>query len=60
MTEVFIVGEDPVTQEILRRLIKDYAPNLVVKNTLPARGSEIEQNGELQQVLSELSCHLIV
>ena len=42
MTEVFIVGEDPVTQEILRRLIKDYAPNLVVKNTLPARGSEIK------------------
>lgn len=30
MTEVFIVGEDPVTQEILRRLIRDYAPNLVV------------------------------
>lgn len=29
MTEVFIVGEDPVTQEILRRLIKDYAPILL-------------------------------
>ena len=46
MTEVFIVGEDPVTQEILRRLIKDYAPNLVVKNTLPARGSEIKSKME--------------
>lgn len=34
MTEVFIVGEDPVTQEILRRLIKDYAPNLVVNSAL--------------------------
>lgn len=29
MTEVFIVGEDPVTQEILRRLIKDYAQILL-------------------------------
>ena len=46
MTEVFIVGEDPVTQEILRRLINDYAPDLVVKNTLPARGSEIKSKME--------------
>ena len=40
MKEVYIVGEDPVTIEIIRRIVKDYAPNLCIKGQLPARGSE--------------------
>ena len=48
MTEVFIVGEDPVTQEILRRLINDYAPDLVVKEYIAGkRKRDKKQNGEL-------------
>lgn len=42
MSEIYIVGEDPVTCEIVKRIVADYAPNLVVKGTLPARGSEIK------------------
>lgn len=39
---VFIAGEDPVTREILQRLIQNYCPNLVIAGTLPARGSELK------------------
>lgn len=46
MKEVYIVGEDPVTIEIIRRIIKDYAPNLHIKGQLPARGSEIKSKME--------------
>lgn len=42
MMEIYIVGEDPVTCEILKRIISDYAPSLMVKGALPARGSEIK------------------
>lgn len=54
MTEVFIVGEDPVTQEIIRRLVKEYAPHLSVKGTLPARGSEIKNKMESFNRLSQI------
>lgn len=40
--DVYIVGEDPVTKAVLRRIIQDYAPHLHVKGELPARGSEIK------------------
>lgn len=46
MKEVYIVGEDPVTIEIIRRIVKDYAPNLCIKGQLPARGSEIKSKME--------------
>lgn len=36
-----IVGEDPVTQAIIERLIKDYRQDLTIKNKLPARGGQI-------------------
>lgn len=38
--DIYIVGEDPVTKTIIRRLIKDYAPNLSIKAEMPARGSQ--------------------
>ena len=46
MKEVYIVGEDPVTIEIIRRIVKEYAPNLCIKGQLPARGSEIKSKME--------------
>lgn len=27
MKEVYVVGEDPVTKEIVSRIFRDYAPN---------------------------------
>ena len=42
MKEVYVVGEDPVTKEIVSRIIRDYAPNLYIKGYLPARGGEIK------------------
>lgn len=48
MTEVFIVGEDPVTQEILRRLINDYAPRPCCEEYIAGkRKRDKKQNGEL-------------
>ena len=46
MKEVYVVGEDSVTQGIVRRIIRDYAPDLYVKGLLPARGSEIKNKME--------------
>ena len=46
MKDVYIVGEDPVTIEIIRRIVKYYAPNLCIKGYLPARGSEIKNKME--------------
>lgn len=42
MKGVYIVGEDPVTLEIIQRILSVYAPNLQIIQTLPARGSEIK------------------
>lgn len=42
MKGVYIVGEDPVTLEIIHRILSVYAPNLQIIQTLPARGSEIK------------------
>lgn len=39
---VYIVGEDDVTREIIKRIVKDYAPDLSVIQHIPARGSEIK------------------
>lgn len=46
MKEVYVVGEDSVTTEIVSRIIRDYAPNLHIKGHLPARGSEIKNKME--------------
>lgn len=46
MKDIYIVGEDPVTQEIIRRIVGDYAPNLHIKGLLPARGGEIKNKME--------------
>lgn len=42
MKEVYVVGEDPVTLEIIYRILSVYGPNLQVIQPLPARGSEIK------------------
>lgn len=42
MKKVYVVGEDEVTKAIIRKLMVQYAPNLAVKEELPARGSEIK------------------
>lgn len=39
--DIDIVGEDPVTQAIIERLLKDYRPDLKINNRLPARGGQI-------------------
>lgn len=39
---VYIVGEDDVTREIIKRIVKDYAPHLTIIQHIPARGSEIK------------------
>lgn len=41
--DVFIVGEDPVSRAITKRIIKDYAPSLNIVNFIPARGSDIKR-----------------
>ncbi|SJZ60514.1 hypothetical protein SAMN04488128_101884 [Chitinophaga eiseniae] len=40
--DIDIVGEDPVTQAIIERLIKEYRTDLVIKNRLPVRGGQIQ------------------
>jgi len=40
--EVDIVGEDPVTQAIIGRLVNDYRPDIVIARTLPVRGGQIK------------------
>lgn len=40
--EIDIVGEDPVTQAIIERLLADYRTDLNIVRRLPARGSEIK------------------
>jgi hypothetical protein len=40
--EIDIVGEDPVTQSIIERLIKEYRTDITIKNRLPARGGQIQ------------------
>lgn len=40
--DIDIVGEDPVTQAIIERLISDYRPDMNIARRLPARGSEIK------------------
>jgi hypothetical protein len=38
-----IVGEDPVTQTIIERLIRQFRSDIVIKNKLPARGGQIKK-----------------
>lgn len=40
--EVYLVGEDTVTRAIIYRILSEFAPNVKVKQELPARGSEIK------------------
>jgi hypothetical protein len=40
--EIDIVGEDPVTQAIIERLLKEYRKDIKIKSRLPARGGQIE------------------
>ena len=42
MKEVYLVGEDPVTRAIIYRILSQYAPDIQVKQELPARGSDIK------------------
>lgn len=46
MREVYLAGEDEVTKAIIRRTLAEYAPNLRVKNELPARGGELKKKIE--------------
>lgn len=39
---VYIVGEDPVTVEIIKRVVHDYTPYVRIVSVLPARGSELK------------------
>lgn len=43
MKSVYVVGEDPVTRAIVKRLIGDYTYNLKIEGELPARGGEIKK-----------------
>ena len=40
--EIDIVGEDPVTQSMIERLLKEYRSDITIKNRLPARGGQIQ------------------
>ena|ERR1700757_1048345 len=40
--EIDIVGEDPVTQAIIERLVKEYRKDIKIKNRLPARGGQLK------------------
>jgi hypothetical protein len=40
--EIDIVGEDPVTQSIIERLLLEYRKDITIKNRLPARGGQIK------------------
>jgi len=42
MKDIFIVGEDDVTKEIIRVLVSKYAPNLRIKRAEPLRGSQLK------------------
>lgn len=46
MKNVYIAGEDPVTREIIYRLLKYCSPDFYVIQELPARGSEIKNKIE--------------
>jgi len=39
---IYIVGEDPVTVEIIKRVVHDYTPHVQIVSFLPARGSEMK------------------
>lgn len=47
MKDVYIAGEDPVTREIIYRLLKYCSSDFHVIQELPARGSEIKNKIEL-------------
>lgn len=53
MKEVYIVGEDDVTKEIIRRLINDYTPNLLIKRAEPTRSSQLKNMIKPYNRLSE-------
>lgn len=53
MKEVYLVGEDPVTRAIIYRILSVYAPNIRVKQELPARGSEIKSKIDSLNKLSQ-------
>lgn len=42
MRDVFIAGEDEATRAVITRLITNYAPNLRIVSSLPARGSQLK------------------
>lgn len=52
MRDVFIAGEDEVTKAVIERLIKDYAPDLNILSSLPARGSQLKSKMKEFNVLS--------
>lgn len=49
--EIDIVGEDPVTQSIIERLLKEYRTDITIKNRLPARGGLIQSLAPKYNVL---------
>lgn len=50
--DVYIAGEDDVTRAIIIRIIADYAPNLHIVQSLPARGSELKKKIASFNILS--------
>ena len=48
---VDIVGEDPVTQAIIERLLADYRKDIIIKERLPARGGQIKANAPKYNLL---------
>jgi len=49
--KVDIVGEDPLTQAIIERLLSDYRKDLSVRERLPARGGQIKNNAPKYNLL---------
>jgi len=49
--QIDIVGEDPVTQTIIERLLTDYRTDITIKNRLPARGGQIRNLAPLYNKL---------
>lgn len=47
MKDFYLVGEDPVTQYVIKRLVKDYTNNLRFSGILPARGSQVKNKDKL-------------
>lgn len=58
MAGINIVGEDPVTRAIIKRLINDYRPDIELGTEYPVRGSDIKRQAILFNKLDAQTCIL--